>query len=115
MEGTLVLIGFIALCFALVAIFVVRPKLTTSRGGKIMAFLVFFLLPVLAFSAGFSAKLQGAKNTSFCLSCHIMEPYGKSLLVDDPMHLAAAHFQNHRVPAQEACYTCHTTYAMFGG
>jgi len=86
MEGTLLLIGFIALCFALVAIFVVRPKLTTSRGGKIMAFLVFFLLPVLAFSAGFSAKLQGAKNTSFCLSCHIMEPYGKSLLVDDPMH-----------------------------
>jgi cytochrome c-type protein NapC len=31
------------------------------------------------------------------------------------MHLAAAHFQNHRVPADEACYTCHTNYAMFGG
>jgi hypothetical protein len=29
------------------------------------------------------------------------------------MHLAAAHFQNHRVPADEACYTCHTNYAMF--
>ena len=26
-----------------------------------------------------------------------------------------AHFQNHRVPPDEACYTCHTNYAMFGG
>ena len=44
-----------------------------------------------------------------------MEPYGQSLHVDDPFHLAAAHFQNHRVPPDEACYTCHTNYAMFGG
>ena len=43
-----------------------------------------------------------------------MEPYGKSLRVDDTFHLAAAHYQNHRVPADEACYTCHTNYAMFG-
>jgi cytochrome c-type protein NapC len=35
--------------------------------------------------------------------------------VDDPSYLAAAHFQNHRVPADQACYTCHTNYAMFGG
>jgi cytochrome c-type protein NapC len=34
--------------------------------------------------------------------------------VDDPNYLAGAHFQNHRVPAEEACYTCHTNYAMFG-
>jgi cytochrome c-type protein NapC len=25
------------------------------------------------------------------------------------------HFQNNRVPRDEACYTCHTDYAMFGG
>lgn len=43
-----------------------------------------------------------------------MEPFGKSLLVDDSAHLADAHFENHRVPADEACYTCLTTYAMFG-
>jgi cytochrome c-type protein NapC len=44
-----------------------------------------------------------------------MEPFGRSLLVDDPTHLPASHFQNHRVPAGEACFTCHTNYAMFGG
>lgn len=80
-----------------------------------MAFLVLFALPVLCAGMGGSAELQHAKSTEFCLSCHIMEPYGRSLLVDDPGHLAASHFQNHRVPPQEACYTCHTNYAMFGG
>lgn len=115
MEDPAFLFGFIGLCLALVATFILRPGLTGTRGGKIMAFLVFFILPILCLSAGFSSKLESAKSTAFCLSCHIMEPYGKSLRVDDPMHLAAAHFQNHRVPPQEACYTCHTTYAMFGG
>ncbi len=46
---------------------------------------------------------------------HIMEPYRKSLLVDGPAHLAETHSQYHRVPPDEACYTCHTNYAMFGG
>ena len=44
-----------------------------------------------------------------------MESHGKSLYVDDPAYLAAAHFQNHRIPVDEACYTCHTNYALYGG
>jgi cytochrome c-type protein NapC len=63
---------------------------------------------------GMENEMERSKSTAFCLSCHIMEPYGKSLHVDDSTYLAAAHFQNHRVPADEACYTCHTNYAMFG-
>jgi cytochrome c-type protein NapC len=43
-----------------------------------------------------------------------MEPYGRSLYVDDMNHIPAAHFQNHRIPTDEACYTCHTDYAMYG-
>ena len=104
-----------ALSIALVAVFVVRPQITETRGGKMVAFLGLFALPLLCLGFGFSIKLEQSKSTQFCLSCHIMEPYGKSLLVDDSQHLAAAHFQNHRVPADEACYTCHTNYAMFGG
>src|SRR5213075_1866 len=91
-----------------------RPGITVSRGGKILAFLILFCLPVLCLTMGFSNELERSKSTEFCLSCHIMEPYGKSLHVDDPSYLAAAHFQNHRVPAGEACYTCHTNYTMFG-
>jgi cytochrome c-type protein NapC len=112
---TFLILLLIAFSVALVAVFVLRPQITSTRGGKMMAFLALFALPLLCFGIGTSSELEHAKSTEFCLSCHIMEPYGKSLRVDDPQHLAAAHFQNHRVPPDEACYTCHTNYAMFGG
>ena len=99
----------------LIAALFIRPGSAMTRGGKILAFLVLFCLPILCGSMGVSTELERSKSTQFCLTCHIMEPYGKSLSVDDPSYLAAAHFQNHRVPADEACYTCHTNYAMFGG
>jgi len=115
MENPIILVAFIGLCIALICVFVLRPGITATRGGKVMVFLVFFVLPILCLGAGFSRKMDQSKSTKFCLSCHIMEPYGKSLQIDDPMHLAASHFQNHRVPPDLACYTCHTNYAMFGG
>jgi cytochrome c-type protein NapC len=43
-----------------------------------------------------------------------MEDYGKSLHVDDAEYVPAAHFQNHRIPHDMACFTCHTEYTMFG-
>ena len=112
---TIFILLLLALSIILIAVIVFRPGITATRGGKMVAFLVLFALPVLCVGMGGSAELQNAKSTQFCLSCHIMEPFGKSLHVDDPGHLAAAHFQNHRVPPDEACYTCHTNYAMFGG
>ncbi len=39
---------------------------------------------------GTSSELEHAKRTEFCLSCHIMEPYGKSLRVDDPQPPSAS-------------------------
>src|SRR5215467_11774114 len=112
---TSLIISLVLFSILLIGVLVARPGITGTRGGKIVAFLALFALPLLSGGMGVSTELEHAKTTEFCLSCHIMEPYGKSLHVDDPQHLAAAHFQNHRVPADEACYTCHTNYAMFGG
>ena len=98
----------------LAGVVVLRPAITVSRAGKILAFGVFFFLPLFSLVAGMENQMQRSESTAFCLSCHIMEPYGKSLHIDDPSYLAGAHYQNHRVPADEACYTCHTDYAMFG-
>ena len=114
LPGPLLLL-LIAVTAVLIGVLVFRPNLTATQGGKILAFFVLFLLPLICLGMGTSYHIDRSKRTEFCLSCHEMEPYGKSLLVDDPAHLAAAHFQNHRVPAEEACYTCHTNYAMFGG
>ncbi|MGA8274292.1 MAG: NapC/NirT family cytochrome c [Candidatus Sulfotelmatobacter sp.] len=113
-PGTLTVLVF-ALSLGLAALLVARPVFTANRGGKVLAFLGLFLLPVLCSVIGSSAKMESSKETTFCLSCHIMEPYGKSLWVDDPHYVAAAHFQNHRVPADQVCYTCHTDYVLYGG
>jgi nitrate/TMAO reductase-like tetraheme cytochrome c subunit len=113
-SSTLLLL-LIAVSAVLIGVFVFRPGVTATAGGKMLAFFVLFLLPLVCLGMGTTYHIDNSKGTEFCLSCHEMEPFGKSLLVDDPAHLAAAHYQNHRIPAGEACYTCHTTYAMFGG
>jgi cytochrome c-type protein NapC len=110
-----VLIAFIIVCAALAAIVALRSELTRARGGKILAFVGLFLLPALSLWAGFDTQMERAQSTTFCLSCHVMSDYGRSLLVDDPSYVPAMHFQNNLVPRDHACYTCHTNYAMFGG
>jgi mono/diheme cytochrome c family protein/nitrate/TMAO reductase-like tetraheme cytochrome c subunit len=114
-PGTWVLLIVIGGTLVLIAVLVIRPSVTETQGGYILAFFGLCLLPLLSLWMGTSYHITRSESTAFCMSCHEMEPFGKSLLVDQPPHLAAAHFQNHRVPAGKACYTCHTTYAMFGG
>ena len=109
------LIALLLISLILIAIVVFRPAITNSREGKILAFMAFLILPVLCMIWGASEHIDRSKQTQFCLSCHVMEPYGKSLYVDDPAYVPAAHYQNHRIPVEEACYTCHTDYALYGG
>jgi cytochrome c-type protein NapC len=115
MQSTALLVSLILFSVVLIGVLVFRPSVTSTAAGKMLAFLLLFLLPLLCLAMGVNSEIERSKSTQFCLSCHVMEPYGRSLHVDDPNFLAAAHFQNHRVPADEACYTCHTNYAMFGG
>ena len=110
-----ILIAIILVAVGLVLVLILKPSITVTRGGKILAFVAIFIFPAFAGSMGFKEHMEEAKSTQFCTSCHVMKDYGKSLMIDDASHLPAAHFQNNRVPREEACYTCHTTYAMFGG
>ena len=76
--------GLFALILVLVGWLALRPQLTRERPGKLLAFVVLFLLPLVALQAGGLAHLERSKSTEFCLSCHVMEPHGRSLEVDDP-------------------------------
>jgi cytochrome c-type protein NapC len=113
-HATTLIVILVLFSAALIGVLVARPGITATRGGKILAYLVLFFLPILCGAMGVSSEMDRSKTTAFCLSCHTMEPWGHSLHIDDPNHIPAAHFQNHRVAANEACYTCHTDYAMFG-
>src|SRR5579884_4199949 len=109
-----VLISFLGVTILLIAGIIAMPGSIRSRNGKVLAFLALFVLPTIGGWAGFDRHMEQSKTTKFCLSCHIMEPYGRSLLVDDPSWIPAAHFQNNRVPREMACFTCHTNYTMYG-
>src|SRR5262249_50983657 len=112
---TVAVFAVLVIALVIAGLIVARPGITVAREGKILAFLALFILPEFAGLVGVDNDLERSKETSFCLSCHVMEPYGKSLYVDDPAYLPAKHFQNHRVPPNQACYTCHADYTMYTG
>ena len=107
-------VTLIALSVILIALLLRRPSLTAAQGGKILAFIAFFILPIVATVLGASIHLDNSTSTQFCLSCHVMQAHGQSLYIDDPSYVPAAHFQNNRIPKEHACFTCHTDYTMFG-
>ncbi len=109
-----VLICQIVLSIVLASIFLTRPSLTHAVSWKILAFIGLCVLPALCLVGGMNTHMQRSEQTRFCISCHVMIPYGQSLYVDDPSHIPAQHFQNHRVPANMACYACHADYTIYG-
>jgi len=110
----ILLLALIAVDVVLIAVLHLRPGLRAATGGKVVAFLGLCALPVVILAGGAARHLERAASTEFCLSCHVMEPYGRSLAIDSPQFQPAAHVQNHRLPAGRECYACHTSYTMFG-
>jgi nitrate/TMAO reductase-like tetraheme cytochrome c subunit len=111
---TMALIAFALVTVLVISMVMVRPSLAGGAAGKTLAVVALAVLPVVATTFGTNAHLEASKTTDFCLSCHVMKPYGESLELDDSAHLPAAHFQNSRVPRDHACFSCHTTYTMYG-
>jgi cytochrome c-type protein NapC len=108
------LIGLLGITIFLLVMLIAKPEWTRAPGGKIAAFVAIVLAPALAVFAGGVDHLERSKRTEFCLSCHVMQQYGKSLHVDDSEFIPAVHYQNNYVPRDEACYTCHTDYVLYG-
>jgi cytochrome c-type protein NapC len=113
-STALILILFTAVVAVLALLIALRPGLTRARGGKMLAFVALCVLPGMAVWTGGNEHLERSTSTQFCLSCHVMADYGKSLYLDDKSYIPAVHFQNNLVPRDHACFTCHTDYTMFG-
>lgn len=109
-----ILIALIILTIVLAVFFLVRPVKTAGAREKILVFIALFILPALCVGGGMSTHMQRSEQTQFCIACHAMESRGQSLYVDDPNYIPAQHFQNHRVPADMACYACHADYTIYG-
>ena len=54
-----------AVTIALIALIVLRPSLLAARGGKILAFLAFLVLPVVVTATGLNLHMESSKSTAF--------------------------------------------------
>ena len=109
-----VLVALVVLTILLAGVFLVHPSITVGATGKILAFIGLCILPTLCIGTGMSFHMQRSQQTAYCISCHSMVTHGQSLYVLDQSYIPAQHFQNHLVPPNQACYTCHTDYTMYG-
>jgi nitrate/TMAO reductase-like tetraheme cytochrome c subunit len=114
MSPLIPLCFLIAIAAVLALVIAVNPRVEHSLRGRVLAFVALVLAPVSAAFAGLNVHMERSKTVDFCLSCHSMEKYGRSLHIDDVMHLPAAHYQYNRVPHETACFACHTNYTLFG-
>jgi nitrate/TMAO reductase-like tetraheme cytochrome c subunit len=114
MNETMIIVALLTSASLLALAFALRPEAARGPMGRALAFVAICALPVVATSIAFGRHMERAKTTRFCLSCHVMQPYGRSLHVDDKEFVPAGHYQNNRIPRDKACFTCHTSYAMFG-
>jgi len=105
-----------AVLAALVALAAVALLLVGLLRGRLPAALAGagVLLPVAAYGLGSLYMLEGSKQTTFCGSCHVMTPLLASLDAKDG-GLAGTHYARGLVPHDEACYTCHSGYGIWGG
>lgn len=108
------LLALVAFAVLLTGALLLFPGLAEDGGGRFLAIVALLALPALVTGGVAEAQLEQSKSTAFCLSCHEMEPWGRSLSIADREHLPAVHFQDRLVPREAACYTCHTDYALFG-
>ena len=71
-------------------------------------------VPMISVLLGTVLVFQRAERVDFCLSCHrTMQSYVVDLKNPHSTSLAALHYQNRYIPANQ-CYECHTSYGMFG-
>ena len=111
-------VGALAIVLSLVAAalvigFLIRaPEMTPGR--KLLLALALFVLPTMAAMSGNAHNIETTKSVEFCGSCHVMTSYVEDVRSPESESLASLHG---RLPVfqEEACYTCHADYGMFGG
>lgn len=90
---------------------VARPPL--DRTTKIALLFGIGVFPLATAGSGNYAGFEATKAVRFCGSCHVMTPILEALS-SDKESLASIHYRRGLVPHDEACYTCHSGYGIWG-
>lgn len=72
------------------------------------------IVPMVSLAFGTVLVFERAEKVEFCASCHLaMQPYVDDMKNPKSESLAALHYKNRYISSNQ-CYTCHTSYGMFG-
>ncbi|MBC8133280.1 MAG: NapC/NirT family cytochrome c [Deltaproteobacteria bacterium] len=97
-----------------VLLYVGAGTVAGSHWGRLALLVGVVALPLLLSAGSVSYGVRKSTETTFCLSCHEMQPYGGSLFADNRAALSAVHYQKRLIDRDTTCYSCHADYAMFG-
>ena len=114
MPGAFIIIP-IVLAMVLACIVIAKPTILRNGGGQILGFFALFLLPISVGGMGGAILNDNAQTTEYCLSCHIMDDWGRSLHVDDNEFVPADHFQNFLVSRDNHVTSAIQTLRGMGG
>jgi len=105
LTATAVLVAFLAFG---------AESLAQQTAGRLVLLAGLVVLPIAVAGTGVTTGAIHSSKPEFCLDCHEMGPWGKSLFVDNPRSLVAMHYQKRLISRDQVCFACHTNYAMFG-
>lgn len=91
---------------------VAKPPLF-ARTTIVALLLGFGVFPIGTAVVGNLKGFEETKQVDFCGGCHVMEPWIADARNPDGETLASLHTRNPHF-GEEACYTCHADYSMYG-
>ena len=68
----------VALTIAIIVLIYVKPSLTRTQGGKLLAFIALFVLPVASIRSGFRLHFEATKTTSFSSFACVLSSSGST-------------------------------------
>jgi hypothetical protein len=80
---------------------------------KLLGLFGMFMVPVVAVSLASHELFVGTKESSACVQCHVMNPYGNDMIDPASDLLAARHYRNRWIHEKQ-CYQCHVDYGFSG-
>ncbi|MGH9711717.1 MAG: NapC/NirT family cytochrome c [Candidatus Acidiferrales bacterium] len=110
----------VVVTLAVIGIGVVIYSLLKYKGAAVgptsWAFLLAggVIFPLLITGVGTILVFERAERVEFCASCHLtMKSFVDDMKDPKSNSLAALHFKNRYIPDNQ-CYSCHTSYGLFG-
>jgi cytochrome c nitrite reductase small subunit len=103
-------IGTVLLLFSLVRYRGRTPGLV----AWVTVLLAAVVVPLVSTGFGTVLMFEKAEKVEFCESCHLtMQSFVDDMHNPNSISLAALHYKNRYIPDNQ-CYTCHTSYGIFG-